>query len=155
MYFLPNILAKNDVTFVRNSSSSHSESNETKSIVDSLQVEIDTLKKNIAEINTEVQNEKLRAAELDMAVETKEKEKQKLNNEISHLGKLVFKMQKVVAINLCSQKRIKSNESIEINDTCITLGKINGTIEFLVFILKSLNNLFIVCFIRYQKMLYI
>lgn len=140
---------------MQNSSSSHSESNETKSIVDSLQVEIGTLKKNIAEINTEVQNEKLRAAELDMAVETKEKEKEKLKNEISHLGKLVFKMQKVVAINLCSQIRIKSNESIEINDTCITLGKINGTIAFLVFILKSLNNLFIVCFLRYQKMLYI
>lgn len=155
MYFLPNISAKNDVTFVQNSSSSHSGSNETKTIVDSLQLEIDTLKKNIAEINTEVQNEKLRAAELDMAVETKEKEKENLKNEISHLGKLVFKMQKVVAINLCSQKRIKSNESIEINDTSITLGKINGTIEFLVFILKSLNNLFIVCFIRFQKMLYI
>lgn len=137
MYFLPNILAKNDVTFVQNSSNSHSESNETNTIVDLLQLEIDTLKKNIAEINTEVQNGKLRAAELDMAVETKEKEKQKLKNEISHLGKLVFKMQKVVAINLCSQKRIESNESIDINDTSITLGKINGTIEFLVFILKS------------------
>lgn len=155
MYFLPNILAKNDVIFVHNSSNSHSESNETNTIVDLLQLEIDTLKKNIAEINTEVQNEKLRAAELDMAVETKEKEKQKLKNEISHLGKLVFKMQKVVAINLCSQKRIESNESIDINDTSITLGKINGTFEFLVFILKSLNNLFIICFIRCQKMLYI
>lgn len=45
----------------------------------------------------------------------------KLKDDIMYLRKLIFKMQKNVAINLCSLAQIQSDETIEIGDTHITI----------------------------------
>lgn len=50
-----------------------------------------------------------------------------LKNDVTYLRKLLFKMQKKVAINLCSLTPIRSNETLEISDVQICAKMPSGS----------------------------
>lgn len=114
------------------------------SVADAMELDFNALKGLIAQKNYDLSQalaaiEKLRfelasqtqkndSTEMQASTSSRETEclVSNLKDEISYLRKLIHKLHRDVAVNLCSYKRIQLNDAIEIGEHCITLKTQSG-----------------------------